>query len=175
MLTANLQMNLDGKLGFIGCQNFAAGEKHRFMTIHRDVDEDLLLELFQNKGQFKSHVKVPTDDCARVLPPRQGGKGAQKCRTSLASIIHADRCAQLFSAYTHVDGDGNVLEGKIIHRHAPRRLRSSPRWTARTAVLLYPSPLRTIIQGRPQQSRHGMAKIYTKRRRWLWGQLVLLF
>ncbi|KAJ7510558.1 hypothetical protein B0H11DRAFT_2401870, partial [Mycena galericulata] len=99
------QMNFDGKLGFIGCQNYAVGQTHRFITINRDVDEDLLLELFQNKGQFKSHVNVPTDDCARVLPPRQGGRGNQKC------------------PYTHIDTDGNVLEGKIIHRKCPTTIK----------------------------------------------------
>ncbi|KAJ7701050.1 hypothetical protein B0H16DRAFT_1834219 [Mycena metata] len=51
------QMNFDGKYGFIGCQNYSAGGKHRFVSINRDVDEDLLRELFQNNGRFTSAVR----------------------------------------------------------------------------------------------------------------------
>ncbi|KAJ7033971.1 hypothetical protein C8F04DRAFT_906737, partial [Mycena alexandri] len=86
------KMNFDGKNGFIGCQNYSAGsKKHRFVTINRDVDEDLLRELFQNNGRFISN-------CACVLPPCQGGKGNRKC------------------PFTHVDGNGCILPGNIIRR-----------------------------------------------------------
>jgi hypothetical protein len=74
------QMNLDGKNGFIGCEHYAPGESHRFVTINRDIEEKSLIELFQNKGQFTSFVNVVTATCARVLPPRQGGKGERVCR-----------------------------------------------------------------------------------------------
>ena len=73
-------MNFDGKNGFIRCQNFAHGEKHRFVTINRNVDKELLRELFQNNGQFTSFVNVVSANCARILPSRQGGKGDRKCR-----------------------------------------------------------------------------------------------
>ncbi|KAJ6453615.1 hypothetical protein C8R47DRAFT_1083362 [Mycena vitilis] len=45
MLDKLKQMNFNGKKGFIGCQNFATGQKHWFVTINRDVDEELLLDL----------------------------------------------------------------------------------------------------------------------------------
>ncbi|KAJ6513998.1 hypothetical protein DFH09DRAFT_1374151 [Mycena vulgaris] len=92
------QMNLDGKYGFIGCENFAAGQSHRFVTINRDVDEDLLIELFQNNGQFKSFVNTITATCARVLPPGQGGKGERTC------------------PYPHIDVNGNIIKGELIRR-----------------------------------------------------------
>ncbi|KAJ7775009.1 hypothetical protein B0H16DRAFT_1265082, partial [Mycena metata] len=92
------QMNFDGKYGFIGCQNYSAGGKHRFVSINRDVDEDLLRELFQNNGRFTSFVNVVSTNCARVLPPRQGGKGNRKC------------------PYTHVDQNGLILPGNIVRR-----------------------------------------------------------
>jgi hypothetical protein len=77
-------MNFDGKHGFIGCQNYSAGEgrSHRFQTIHRDVKEDLIRELLANDGVFKSDVGIDPASavCARVLPPRSGGKGDRLCR-----------------------------------------------------------------------------------------------
>ncbi|KAJ7891064.1 hypothetical protein B0H13DRAFT_2340715 [Mycena leptocephala] len=48
------QMNLDGKNGFIGCEHYAPGKSHRFVTVNRDIEEKSLIELFQNKGQFTS-------------------------------------------------------------------------------------------------------------------------
>ncbi|KAJ7196031.1 hypothetical protein GGX14DRAFT_327140, partial [Mycena pura] len=92
------ETNFDGKNGFIGCQHFAQGQKHRFVTINRDVDEALVRELFQNNGRFTSFVNVVSAKCARVLPPRQGGKGDRKC------------------PYTHIDINGNVIQGNIIRR-----------------------------------------------------------
>ncbi|KAJ6464091.1 hypothetical protein C8R45DRAFT_840549, partial [Mycena sanguinolenta] len=92
------ETNFDGKNGFIGCQNYAPGQKHRFVTINRDVDEEHLRDLFQNNGRFTTFVNVVSANCARVLPPRQGGKGDRKC------------------PYAHVDAYGNVIQGKIIRR-----------------------------------------------------------
>ncbi|KAJ7912720.1 hypothetical protein B0H13DRAFT_1488514, partial [Mycena leptocephala] len=92
------QMNLDGKNGFIGCEHYAPGESHRFVTINRDIEEKSLIELFQNKGQFTSFVNVVTATCARVLPPRQGGKGERVC------------------PYPHIDSNGIVVKGRLIRR-----------------------------------------------------------
>ncbi|KAJ7742334.1 hypothetical protein DFH07DRAFT_980337 [Mycena maculata] len=52
------EMNLDGKHGFIGCQNYRAGQArtHRFVTIHRNVKEEYIRELLLNSGIFESDV-----------------------------------------------------------------------------------------------------------------------
>ncbi|KAJ7923825.1 hypothetical protein B0H13DRAFT_2316176 [Mycena leptocephala] len=92
------QMNFDGKNGFIGCEHYAPGESHRFVTINRDIEEKSLIELFQNKGQFTSFVNVVTANCARILPPRQGGKGERVC------------------SYPHIDSNGIVVKGRLIRR-----------------------------------------------------------
>ncbi|KAJ6466503.1 hypothetical protein DFH09DRAFT_1381711 [Mycena vulgaris] len=103
------EMNFDGKLGFIGCQKYSPGEarSHRFQTIHRDVKEDLIRELLANDGVFKSDVGIDpaSAECARVLPPRSGGKGDRLC------------------PYTHVNADNEVIQGKIIHRKCPSTIR----------------------------------------------------
>ncbi|KAJ7661189.1 hypothetical protein B0H17DRAFT_1144712 [Mycena rosella] len=92
------RMNLDSKYGFIGCENYAPGESHRFITINRDVDEEPLLEVFQNNYRFASFVNVITANCARVLPLRQGGKGECVC------------------PYPHIDSNGIVVKGRLIRR-----------------------------------------------------------
>ncbi|KAJ7850344.1 hypothetical protein B0H13DRAFT_1905751 [Mycena leptocephala] len=100
------QMNLDGKNGFIGCEHYAPGESHRFVTINRDIEEKSLIELFQNKGQFTLFLNVVTANCARVLPPRQGGKGERVCPMGLllraalfaASAIQSSRFLRQLTA-----------------------------------------------------------------------------
>ncbi|KAJ7491316.1 hypothetical protein B0H11DRAFT_1911939 [Mycena galericulata] len=104
------EMNLDGKNSFIGCQNYRAGEArtHRFITIHRDVKEEYIRELLTNGGTFKSGVGLDPQSavCARVLPPRSGGKGSQLC------------------PYTHIDPNSRqVIQGKIIHRPCEATIR----------------------------------------------------
>ncbi|KAJ7171599.1 hypothetical protein C8R43DRAFT_944205 [Mycena crocata] len=94
------EINFDGKWGFIGCQNYRYTDpphSHCFKTIHRDVKEDLLIELFANNGVFQSDVAVDSESavCARVLPPRSGGKG---------------------DSYTHIDENNKVIQGKIVRR-----------------------------------------------------------
>ncbi|KAJ7119239.1 hypothetical protein C8R43DRAFT_1152428 [Mycena crocata] len=102
-------MNFDGKFGFIGCQFYRAGESrsHRFLTINRDVKEDLLRELLANNGVYKSDVNIDSESakCARVLPPRNGGKGDRLC------------------PYTHIDEDNQVIKGQIVHRKCPTIIR----------------------------------------------------
>ncbi|KAK7019126.1 hypothetical protein R3P38DRAFT_2715272 [Favolaschia claudopus] len=99
------QMNYDGKYGFIGCQFYAPNQQHRFVSIYRDADEHLVLELFQNNGEFLSPPTAISASCARVLPPRQGGKGDQVC------------------PYSHVDAFGKILKGKIIHHSCDATIR----------------------------------------------------
>ncbi|KAJ6527896.1 hypothetical protein DFH09DRAFT_1285635 [Mycena vulgaris] len=85
------QMNLDGKYGFIGCENFAAGRSHRFVTINRDVDEDLLIELFQNNDRVvRESALVPT------LTSKNGNiiKGElirRKCNATIKIFAPIDR------------------------------------------------------------------------------------
>ncbi|KAJ7086972.1 hypothetical protein C8R44DRAFT_900928 [Mycena epipterygia] len=80
------EINLDGKHGFIGCQNYRMGEtrSHRFRTIHRDVKEEYLRELLPNDGKYQSDPGLDPQSavCARVLPPRSGGKGDRLCRST---------------------------------------------------------------------------------------------
>ncbi|KAJ7187531.1 hypothetical protein B0H12DRAFT_1040311, partial [Mycena haematopus] len=77
-----LPINLDGKYGFIGCQNFRAEEarSHRFISIYRDVKEELLIELLSNDAENQI-------------------------------------------AYTHIDSNGQVVQGKIIHRKCNSTIR----------------------------------------------------
>ncbi|KAF8194842.1 hypothetical protein K438DRAFT_1968783 [Mycena galopus ATCC 62051] len=102
VLCIGLPMNLDGKGGFIGCQNYSPGQprSHRFITINRDVKEDLIRELLSNNGRFISDVNVDSESaiCARALHPRSGGKGDRLC------------------PYTHIDQNHQVIKGKIIRR-----------------------------------------------------------
>ncbi|KAJ7440399.1 hypothetical protein B0H11DRAFT_1660472, partial [Mycena galericulata] len=102
-------MNFDGKYGFIGCQNYRSGEarSHRFVTIWRDVKEDLLRELLTNDGVFISDVGVDPESavCARVLHPRNGGKGARLC------------------PYTHIGENQQVINAPIIHRPCTSTIR----------------------------------------------------
>ncbi|KAJ7120131.1 hypothetical protein C8R44DRAFT_877592 [Mycena epipterygia] len=102
-------INLDGKSGFIGCQKYRAGEprSHWFRTIQRDVKEEYLRELLANDGKYQSDLGVDPQSavCARVLPPRSGGKGDRQC------------------PYTHIDANGQVLNGKIIHRACTATIR----------------------------------------------------
>ncbi|KAJ7149385.1 hypothetical protein C8R43DRAFT_1192463 [Mycena crocata] len=108
-LTSMQTMNFDGKFGFIGCQFYRAGESrsHRFLTINRDVKEDLLRELLANNGVYKSDVNIDSESakCARVLPPRNGGKGDRLC------------------PYTHIDENNQVIKGQIINRKCPTIIR----------------------------------------------------
>ncbi|KAJ7254436.1 hypothetical protein C8J57DRAFT_1236679 [Mycena rebaudengoi] len=101
-------MNLDGKHGFIGCQNYRPNERsHRFVTISRDVKEHLLRELLANDGKFTSDVAIESESavCARVLHPRSGGKGARLC------------------PYTYIDENHQVIQGKIIERKCGATIR----------------------------------------------------
>ncbi|KAJ6474737.1 hypothetical protein DFH09DRAFT_1343071 [Mycena vulgaris] len=103
------EMNLDGKHGFIGCQNYRAGDSrtHRFTTIQRNVKEDYICELLSNDGVFTSNVGLDPQSavCARVLPPRSGGKGDRLC------------------PYTHINENRQVIQGKIIHRPCNAKIR----------------------------------------------------
>ncbi|KAJ7138641.1 hypothetical protein C8R46DRAFT_1321667, partial [Mycena filopes] len=122
------QVNLDGKNGFIGCQNYRAGtaRTHRFISINRDVKEDLIRELLANNGRFTSdvHLDPETATCARVLHPRSGGKGDRLC------------------PYTHIDEDQQVIKGKIIHRPcgATIRIFSPIDRTDRRAIVYFVGP-----------------------------------
>ncbi|KAJ7205363.1 hypothetical protein C8J57DRAFT_1258823 [Mycena rebaudengoi] len=55
--------------GFIGCQNYCPNERsHRFLTINRNIKEELLRELLANEGKFMSDVAVESESavCAQI-------------------------------------------------------------------------------------------------------------
>ncbi|KAJ7765293.1 hypothetical protein B0H16DRAFT_1310196 [Mycena metata] len=103
-----LPPNFDGKSGFIGCENYSPDQPrtHRFITINRDVKEDLIRELLSNNGRFVSDVNVDSESaiCAR-------GK-----------IVHRPCGAniQIFSPIDHDDRRGIVyLTGPHNHPKFP--------------------------------------------------------
>ncbi|TFY62625.1 hypothetical protein EVJ58_g3736, partial [Rhodofomes roseus] len=81
----NMERNFDGKKGFIGCPHYkeTANGKHRFKTIPRDVNEDILLELFQYSGTLQAaahdELVLKTAECGFMVPPRSGAKGEKIC------------------------------------------------------------------------------------------------
>ncbi|PPQ70451.1 hypothetical protein CVT24_013272 [Panaeolus cyanescens] len=97
-----------GRLGFIGCTAFYKGPgdktKHRFVTIPNGVKEELLIELFESKDGSFAQKNLSTTACARVVHPRNGGKGYREC------------------PYTHVK-EGKVIQGSLVHRKCPATIK----------------------------------------------------
>ena len=94
------QENLDGKTYFVGCSRWnqgSAARAHRFISIPKEIDEELLRELFQNNGQFKNPDAISNSEvlaqgsgkCAYILPPRNGGKGRRLCRKYLLALQYS--------------------------------------------------------------------------------------
>lgn len=118
------KVNHFGKSGFIGCSEWVRGKssEHRFMGIPKDVKEDLLIELFESEdGCFKT--RVDTKECARVLHPRNGGKGRQECRKLLIFYVcsYTGLTCKIL-AYTHLK-DGRVIQGTLVHRKCPAKIK----------------------------------------------------
>lgn len=164
-------MNLDGKKGFIGCQNYCKGDdprSHHFISIPRNVKEEFLVELFQNDGKFKSDISSFESDienlkiCARVLPPRSGGKGKQSSgvSSSISSgvLLVSD---YIYTAYGHIDENNQPIVGKISVALVQPRLKSSHRLTALTVGQSYIFKELITTQGPPQQSYRKIVKTYT--------------
>ncbi|KAJ7034512.1 hypothetical protein C8F04DRAFT_1183058 [Mycena alexandri] len=63
LFISGVYINLDGKGGFIGCQKYSRSQprSHRFITINRDVKEELIQELLSNNGRFISDVNVNSE------------------------------------------------------------------------------------------------------------------
>lgn len=134
------KVNHFGKSGFIGCSEWVRGKsyEHRFMGIPKDVKEDLLIELFESEdGSFKQHVD--TKECARVLHPRNGGKGRQECRKFIRFTLYYTGLTRFKLAYTHLK-EGKVVQGTLVHRKCPAKIKIfSPleRSDRRAVVILY--------------------------------------
>lgn len=78
-----IKKNLDGHRHFIGCSLWKRSDpvnSHRFMSLPTDINERLVVELFQNKGRFNGQPLDGVKKCARVVPIRNGAKGRQECR-----------------------------------------------------------------------------------------------
>lgn len=108
-------MNYNGKKHFIGCSKFMHGDakSHRLLSIPRDVQEPLLLQLFQSGGEIQA---ADTGPCAQVISCRSDTKGNALCRESLLSNIAAlYTYLSQSTAYTHVR-DGKTIQGKLTKR-----------------------------------------------------------
>ncbi|KAJ7164603.1 hypothetical protein C8R43DRAFT_946418 [Mycena crocata] len=111
------EINFDGKWGFIGCQNYRYTDpphSHRFKTIHRDVKEDLLIELFANNGSVLGSFL-----------PGAAVKGIVCAIRSLPPFALRDFLADASSAYTHIDENNKVIQGKIVCRECKATIQIS--------------------------------------------------
>ncbi|KAI5823694.1 hypothetical protein K523DRAFT_325156 [Schizophyllum commune Tattone D] len=103
----SMQMNFDGKMGFIGCSGWKIGDSrgdHRFLTIPRQFCERIIRLLFQTGGVLDPADLTDADilSCARIQAPRNGGKGAKLC------------------PYPHFNGP-EVVQGQMVHRKCPAK------------------------------------------------------
>ncbi|KAJ7142783.1 hypothetical protein C8R44DRAFT_726114 [Mycena epipterygia] len=107
------EMNFDGKFGFIGCQNYRAGDPrgHRFITIQRDVQEDLLRELLANNGVFQSDMNIDSETAVsytHIDAKQQVIQGTiihRKCNTIIRIFSPLDRLDR--RAIVHLSGAHN--------------------------------------------------------------------
>ncbi|KAF7311222.1 hypothetical protein MKEN_01023800 [Mycena kentingensis (nom. inval.)] len=116
----------DGKHGFIGCTGFVVGQRgHRFVPIPKEVDETLLVELYNHDGVFQSiNFGIEHSYCARILRPVSGAKGTHNC------------------PYTTIAEDGRVTQGKMMERQCSARMEM---WfpvdrAVRKAILIFENP-----------------------------------
>ncbi|KAJ7131025.1 hypothetical protein C8R44DRAFT_904076 [Mycena epipterygia] len=93
------KMNFDGEFGFIGCQNYRPGDPrgHRFITIQRDVQEDLLRELLANDG-VSGIAYTHIDAKQQVI---QGTIIHRKCNTIFSPLDRLDRRTIVYLSGAH--------------------------------------------------------------------------
>jgi hypothetical protein len=122
-------MSYDGKNFFIGCQGWHKGDKaksHRFISIPRNVDENILLGLFQNNGTFDDDHEIPKEaassQCAYVTLPRNGGKGKRICHMSMNFLTENITLSWSLVAYTHISVEKKVMQGHMILRGCPTKI-----------------------------------------------------
>ncbi|KDQ61129.1 hypothetical protein JAAARDRAFT_191240 [Jaapia argillacea MUCL 33604] len=102
------QVSLDGKHYFIGCSLWKKADgarSHRWVPIPITINEDLVVELFQNNGIFKVEPRdiCEVGKCAFVVKPRNA-RGRKVC------------------PYVHMDTDGHVVQGNLIRRPCPSKI-----------------------------------------------------
>ncbi|EDR04794.1 uncharacterized protein LACBIDRAFT_330283 [Laccaria bicolor S238N-H82] len=101
--------NLDSHKYFIGCSGWKRTDpvnSHRFMSLPTDINDRLVVELFQNKGRFNAFPLSNIKKCAQVIPVRNGAKGRQQC------------------PYTHYDTEtGEVILGHLVQRTCETRIK----------------------------------------------------
>ncbi|KAI0356054.1 hypothetical protein OH77DRAFT_1538515 [Trametes cingulata] len=103
----------DGKYYFVGCSGWSRsdpddGRGHRWITIPLNINEQLILELFQTRGEFKTRLHeadcaIAGNKCTHMVPRRSGGKGEQTC------------------PHSHII-DGKVMRGKLLKHQCKTRL-----------------------------------------------------
>ncbi|TEB22843.1 hypothetical protein FA13DRAFT_1798554 [Coprinellus micaceus] len=82
---ASRARNRDGKTMFIGCSHSEIGDRkeHQCYWIPRDVNEILVEELWKPNGNLDTLPSTGGEDslveCARIIHPRSGEKGAKEC------------------------------------------------------------------------------------------------
>ncbi|KAF9052208.1 hypothetical protein BDZ89DRAFT_1153643 [Hymenopellis radicata] len=137
--------NLNGKKLLIGCDGYEAGQAstaHRLTDIPRDVNEDLVKELFQNDGvlseatRAKYSVIGSSESCSYICQPRNA-KGAKLCPYShtkdgqvyQAKLVNHACPAKICILSPHDDGNRRavVIPGDAPHNHpAPPRMKPRP-------------------------------------------------
>ena len=131
-----LQMNMDGKSYFIGCEGWRKEHpafSHRFLTIPVGIQEAHIIELFKENGVFKTvPIDVDVGKCALVTAPRSGGKGKRLCR--VFSVHHMTRVADLLlrDQHTLISAQmAKLFRANLYDACAKPASRSIHQWTVR--------------------------------------------
>lgn len=127
-------MGLDGKNHFAGCVLWRREDKdsrsRRFIPILASVEEDVVIDLFKNKGCLTSVEKTQvsmTGTCGRILRPGSGGRGERVCRTCSFILLCCPRCNilirfYLLVAYPHIDTNNVSVQARMVKRPCSAKL-----------------------------------------------------
>ncbi|KAJ7600076.1 hypothetical protein C8J56DRAFT_879820 [Mycena floridula] len=102
--------NFDAKSNFIGCSAWNGDSRHRFDTIPRNINEEMVKELFRNNGEYPADVmatnrtRLGVGECKHIVRPQNGARGKKEC------------------PYTHFNLDNKSVKGKMIHRKCPAEI-----------------------------------------------------
>ncbi|KAI0041712.1 hypothetical protein FA95DRAFT_1640147, partial [Auriscalpium vulgare] len=103
--------SLDGKTHFIGCSKWSRNEakSHRIIWIPIQINEDLVIKLFQNNGHLPEAALsdvIPSGECAYITTRASGGRGARLCR------------------YPHINvADSKAVQGSLRQRQCDAQIK----------------------------------------------------